>query len=50
MDKGGVHGLAVGVERLLQSAPVGGGLGQAKATLAPQDAGQFFDVAIPGAA
>ena len=43
-----LHRLAVGRQRAIQPAPVGGGLGQAQPALAPQDAGQFLDQMLLG--
>ena len=48
MDQRYLHRLAVGGERGVQPAPVGGGLGQAQPALAPQDAGQFLDQMLLG--
>ena len=48
VDESCLHRVAPGRERGLQSAPVGGSLGQAEPALAPQDAGQFLDQMLLG--
>jgi hypothetical protein len=41
-----LHGLAIGGERAVQPALVGGGFGETQPVLAPENAGQFFEMLL----